>query len=103
MIEAAIAVEGVKVLGDATERVPHIVALGIEGVEAEPVLLALDRAGIAAHSGLVMRFRVARSFARARSDGCRRGTLADGCPSDGPLSTTTLWPFVRPFLEPCPI
>jgi cysteine desulfurase len=51
MIEQATAVDGVKVLGDPSERVPHIVALGIEGVEAEPVLLALDRAGIAAHSG----------------------------------------------------
>ena len=49
--EAATAVEGVKVLGDASHRVPHIVALSVEGVEAEPVLLALDRAGIAAHSG----------------------------------------------------
>ncbi len=51
MIWSATAVDGVKVLGDASRRVPHIVALGIEGVEAEPVLLALDRAGIAAHSG----------------------------------------------------
>ena len=38
-------------LGDPSRRVPHIVALGIQGVEAEPVLLALDRAGIAVHSG----------------------------------------------------
>lgn len=51
MIGAATACQGVSVLGDTTLRVPHIVALGIEGVEAEPVLLALDRAGIAAHSG----------------------------------------------------
>ncbi len=51
MIDEATAVDGVKVLGDASQRVPHIVALGIEGVEAEPVLLALDRAGIAVHSG----------------------------------------------------
>jgi cysteine desulfurase len=27
------------------------VCLGIEGVEAEPVLLGLDQAGVAAHSG----------------------------------------------------
>jgi cysteine desulfurase len=31
--------------------VPHIVCLGIDGVEAEPVLLGLDQAGIAVHSG----------------------------------------------------
>ncbi len=51
LIGSATSVDGVKVLGDASSRVPHIVALAIEGVEAEPVLLALDRAGIAAHSG----------------------------------------------------
>ena len=48
---AAIAVEGVTMLGDTIGRVPHIVAMAVDGVEAEPVLLALDRAGIAAHSG----------------------------------------------------
>jgi cysteine desulfurase len=48
---AALAVDGVRTLGDPTDRVPHIVCLTVGGVEAEPVLLALDRAGIAAHSG----------------------------------------------------
>jgi cysteine desulfurase len=48
---AAIAVEGVTMLGDTERRVPHIVAMAVDGIEAEPVLLALDRAGIAAHSG----------------------------------------------------
>ena len=33
------------------DRLPHIVCLGVEGVEAEPVLLGLDQAGIAVHSG----------------------------------------------------
>jgi cysteine desulfurase len=51
MIAAATRCDGVNLLGDPAGRIPHIVALGIEGVEAEPVLLALDRAGIAAHSG----------------------------------------------------
>ncbi|MHB8466486.1 MAG: cysteine desulfurase family protein [Acidimicrobiales bacterium] len=32
-------------------RLPHIVCVGVEGVEAEAVLLGLDQAGIAAHSG----------------------------------------------------
>src|ERR1700722_3895855 len=49
--EAAISVDGVTILGDPADRVPHIVAIAVEGIEAEPVLLALDRAGIAAHSG----------------------------------------------------
>ncbi len=50
---AAEAVEGVTVVGDPdpTGRVPHILCLAVSGVEAEAVLLGLDRAGIAAHSG----------------------------------------------------
>ena len=51
MTHAATRVDGVTMLGDTLGRVPHIVAMAVEGVEAEPVLLALDRAGIAAHSG----------------------------------------------------
>jgi len=39
------------VLGDPDTRAPHLVALAIGGVRAEAVLLGLDRAGIAAHSG----------------------------------------------------
>lgn len=49
--EAALAVPGVTEYGDPDRRVPHIVCLGIEGVEAEPILLGLDQAGIAVHSG----------------------------------------------------
>jgi len=44
-------VAGVRVFGDPVRRLPHIVCLGIDGVEAEPVLLGLDQAGIAVHSG----------------------------------------------------
>jgi cysteine desulfurase len=49
--EAALAVPGVTEYGDPDRRLPHIVCLGIEGVEAEPILLGLDQAGIAVHSG----------------------------------------------------
>jgi cysteine desulfurase len=42
---------GLVVYGDPDDRVPHIVCLGVEGVEPQAVLLGLDRAGIAAHSG----------------------------------------------------
>ena len=49
--EAACAEPGVVRIGDPRTRVPHIVCLGVLGVEAEPVLVGLDRAGIAAHSG----------------------------------------------------
>jgi cysteine desulfurase len=44
-------VPGVVRYGDPLGRLPHICCLGIDGVEAEPVLLALDQAGIAVHSG----------------------------------------------------
>jgi cysteine desulfurase len=51
LVAAATAVGGVVQVGDPNGRVGHIVCIGVEGVEAEPVLLGLDRAGIAAHSG----------------------------------------------------
>jgi cysteine desulfurase len=44
-------VSGVTRLGAVDECVPHLACLGIEGVEAEPVLLALDQRGVAVHSG----------------------------------------------------
>lgn len=52
MAEAALSVDGVSVVGRRpSQSAPHILAITFTGVEAEPVLLALDRAGIAAHSG----------------------------------------------------
>ncbi len=42
---------GLAVYGDPDGRLPHIVCLGVEGIEPQAVLLGLDRAGIAAHSG----------------------------------------------------
>jgi len=44
-------VDGISIFGDSAARLPHLVCLGVDGVEAEPVLLALDQHGIAAHSG----------------------------------------------------
>ena len=37
--------------GDPIECLPHLVCLGVAGVEAEPILLALDQHGVAVHSG----------------------------------------------------
>ncbi len=51
LARAALAVDGVTRLGNPVDRLPHILCLAIEGVEAEPVLVGLDQAGIAAHSG----------------------------------------------------
>ena len=50
---AVAAVPGVTAYGPATPgaRLPHLLCVGIEGVEAEPILIGLDRAGVAAHSG----------------------------------------------------
>jgi cysteine desulfurase len=36
---------------DPEGRLPHLMCLGVDGVEAEPVLLGLDRGGVSAHSG----------------------------------------------------
>ncbi len=49
--KAACALPGVHTLGDPERRVPHVLCLAVEGVEAEPVLLGLDQRGIAVHSG----------------------------------------------------
>jgi cysteine desulfurase len=52
LVDAALAVEGVGVVGPPAEaRLPHLACLGVHGVEAEPVLIGLDRAGVAVHSG----------------------------------------------------
>ncbi len=51
VIALAGSLDGVPVYGDPVDRAPHLVCLGIEGVEPQAVLLGLDRAGIAAHSG----------------------------------------------------
>lgn len=54
LVEAAAAVTavpGVEVFGHPIERLPHLLCIGVGGVEAEPILLALDQHGVAAHSG----------------------------------------------------
>lgn len=52
LVEAALSVAGVTVVGPGPEeRLPHLVCLGVDGVEAEPVLIGLDRSGVAVHSG----------------------------------------------------
>ena len=50
-LQTALEVDGVHAYGAVDDRLPHIVCLGVEGVEAEPVLLGLDQAGVAVHSG----------------------------------------------------
>ncbi len=48
---AATSVPGVVRFGDPESRLPNLVCVGIEGVEAEPVVLGLDQHGVAVHSG----------------------------------------------------
>lgn len=43
--------QDVTVLGDPEDRLAHIVCLGLVGIEPQPVLLGLDQAGVAVHSG----------------------------------------------------
>jgi cysteine desulfurase len=53
LARAATTVTDVEVVGPrrSEQRLPFLVCLGVHGVEAEPVLIGLDRAGIAVHSG----------------------------------------------------
>ena len=44
-------VPGIERFGDPRACLPHLVCLGVDGVEAEPILLALDQRGVAVHSG----------------------------------------------------
>jgi cysteine desulfurase len=53
VLDAAAAGGGLEIYGDPDDRgrLPHIACLGVQGIEPQAVLLGLDRAGIAAHSG----------------------------------------------------
>jgi cysteine desulfurase len=53
VIDAVPGLEGVALYGDPDPagRLPHIACLGIDGIEPQAVLLGLDQAGIAVHSG----------------------------------------------------
>ncbi|MDQ1429791.1 MAG: cysteine desulfurase [Actinomycetota bacterium] len=49
--ETVARVAGVERYGDPVDALPHLGCFGIEDVEAEPILLALDQRGVAVHSG----------------------------------------------------
>jgi len=51
LLTAALSVDGVDAYGDVDRRLPHVVCFGVAGVEAEGVVLGLDQAGVAVHSG----------------------------------------------------
>lgn len=51
ILRAAASLDGVRAYGDPEDRLPHLACLGVDGVEPQAVLLGLDRAGVAAHSG----------------------------------------------------
>jgi len=60
LIDGALREPGVRLYGPSmgalagaggAERAPHIACFGIDGIEPQAVLLALDQNGIAAHSG----------------------------------------------------
>jgi cysteine desulfurase len=53
IIGQARTLDAVEVVGplDPSQRLPYLVCLGVGGVEAEPVLIGLDRAGVSVHSG----------------------------------------------------
>ena len=51
VLAGATEAEGLPIYGDPVDRLPHLVCLGVEGVEPQAVLLGLDAAGVAVHSG----------------------------------------------------
>ncbi len=51
VLQWAAGAEGINAYGDPVDRLPHIVCLGIEDIEPQPVLLGLDQRGVAVHSG----------------------------------------------------
>lgn len=53
LVDRLCTVDGIDVLGaaDIVDRLPHLVCLGVAGVEPQGVLLGLDQRGIAVHSG----------------------------------------------------
>jgi cysteine desulfurase len=51
VLGAVAELEGIPTYGDPVDRLPHVVCLGIEGVEPQAVLLGLDARGVAVHSG----------------------------------------------------
>ena len=51
VVAAAGGVEGVRQVGSSDDRLPHVVCFVVDGVEAEGVVLGLDQAGVAVHSG----------------------------------------------------
>ena len=51
LLDGLLAIDGLHAYGDTDRRLPHLVCVGVDGVEPQAVLLGLDRAGVAAHSG----------------------------------------------------
>lgn len=51
LLAGVTAIEGVGAYGDPVDRLPHITCFGFDDIEPQAVLLGLDRAGVAAHSG----------------------------------------------------
>lgn len=51
--DVALGMQGTEAFGprDESDRLPGLLCIGLADVEAEPVLVGLDRAGVAAHSG----------------------------------------------------
>jgi cysteine desulfurase len=49
--QAAEDVDGVSVVGDRDARLPQITCVVVDGIEAEAIVMGLDRSGISVHSG----------------------------------------------------
>jgi len=76
------AVDGCRLTGARSERLPHHLSLVLRGVKTDNVLLDLDRAGIAASSGSACASLTQTPSATLRAIGCAPDEL------DGPLCFT---------------
>ena len=61
--------------GDLDHRLPHLVCLGVPGIEPQAVLLGFDHAGIAAHSGSACSSEALEPSPVLAGDGRRRPPL----------------------------
>ena len=68
--------DGVRVYGDPVDRLPHLVCLGIDGIEPQAVLLGPRPGRHRRPLGQRLRVRGARALAGARGDGRRRPPVA---------------------------
>ena len=78
VLDGVAGLDGIPIYGDPVDRLPHLVCLGIEGVEPQAVLLGLDAGGDRRALGQRLLVRGPRAVTGPRGDGRRRPPLPPG-------------------------